>query len=337
VVNDQYVTIHDLQLQLNAVLEGIRILNGRVEEYDKRIEGVQQSTDKFFTEVQAENNRRSTVICQAFDALHEKVVSELTTKIENQNTLNSPPMAGSARFPTPRNDSPRMTMAPTLPNNPLPANVQFASQLDTQAQLINDIHVRYNTLQQQFASFQNLNATLPGQVGQFCDDVTQRMLGYQREQALLREQLKAFEFNLNTLVMTLTKHTQNTDNNFRETAMHMDSVKKRFAEHRKQLDNLIRAWHESTATTDQLNGKFESLKEFLSNKVVPTITKIHKSLPNLMDGVPAPNRSTAASPSNAVPQSQRRNSQVSSTSQSGGQRASVNGAGYGAGNPIELS
>jgi hypothetical protein len=67
--------------------------------------------------------------------------------------------------------------------------------------------------------------------------------------------------------------------------MHMESVKKRFAEHRKQLDNLITAWRETMTTTDQLNTKYEYLKDFLSKKVIPTVSQIQNSLPSLTAGV----------------------------------------------------
>ena len=331
-INDQYVTIHDVQLQLSSVLEGIRVLNERVEEYDHRLEGVQESTQKFFTEAQAENNRRSTVICQAFDTLHDKVISEISTKLEH------PVSPASAPYNSPHLESPRIPLPLTFPPNAglnlnqLTTHIgQMNAQLENQAKLINDLHVRINNHQQQFAAAQRINSDLPSRVSQFCDEVSSHLQSYQRDQVLLSERFKNLEFTVGGISQTLAKHTQNTDNNFRETAMHMDSVKKRFAEHRKQLDNLITAWRETMTTTDQLNGKFESLKDFLSTKVVPTIAKIHQSLPNLMEGVQPPNRSTAS------PRNNTSSNPTTTTAQQPGssdRRASVSGGG--ARDPIEL-
>jgi hypothetical protein len=271
-----------MQVRLDSVLEGIRILNGRIEEYDKRIEGVQQSTNQFLSEVQAENNRRQTIICQALDSLHDKVTSEVSTKIDTIHTRS--PTSVSGRY-SPNIESPRTTFQPFFPTNSTHNAIQLPPQFENQAKIIDGLVVRFNTLQEQFLNFQNLNANLPARVSQFCDEITQHLRTYQAEQGLIKEKLKTLDVNYTTLGLTLNKHTQNTDSNFRETAMHMESVKKRFAEHRKQLDNLITAWRETMTTTDQLNTKYEYLKDFLSKKVIPTVSQIQDSLPSLTAGV----------------------------------------------------
>jgi len=315
---------------MNSILEGIRILNERIEEYDKRIEGVQESTKKFFTEVEAESNRRQNVIVQAFDSLHDKVVSEMNARVETQNPIS--PASVSGRFTPPRMDSPRSTIQPTFG---MQGNVnvnQMQMQLDNQAKLINDIHVRYNTLQQQFASFQNINSSLPARVSQFLDEVTNRLAIFQREQVMFNDQIKTMEFALNNnFAMALTQHVQSTENNFHETALHMESVKKRFAEHRRMLDNLIVAWRETVTTTDQLNGKFESLKDFLSVKVIPSIKRVHTALPTLMEGIPPPTRSTV-SPNTTTP-----DITVMQNPTTDQRRKSDSAGGGGASDPIELA
>src|SRR5947207_6680157 len=98
-------------------MDGIRILNERIEEYDKRFDAIQQSTQKFFVEVQAETSRRDTVICQALDNMHEKIISEVAAKFDHPNSPNT--------FASPKIMSPRTPSA----LNP-GAIVQINNQLD---------------------------------------------------------------------------------------------------------------------------------------------------------------------------------------------------------------
>jgi hypothetical protein len=277
--------MHELQLQVNSVLEGIRILNERVEEYDKRIDGVQGSTEQFFTEVQAENSRRNTIICQAFDSMHERIAAEISTKLE------VPMSPVSAQFTSPNANvgSPHMGFPVAFPNsaspNPgTPAIATVVTQVEAQAKLISDVHLQVSQLQADLVSFNHhANVTLPNRVQQYCNDVSGRLHVYQRDQHALSDQVNRIEATLSVTTVGLQRHVTNTDNNFKETAMHMDSVKKRFAEHRRHLDNLITAWQETLATIDQLNSKYDSLKEFLSAKIVPTFTKLHKALPEILE------------------------------------------------------
>jgi ABC-type transporter Mla subunit MlaD len=285
VINDQYVTMHELQLQVSSTLEGIRILNERVEEYDKRIEGVQGSTEQFFAEVQAENNRRNTIICQAFDSMQERISAEISTKLE------APLSPVSAPFTSPNANvgSPHIGFPVALPNSASPnpgtsAITTVITQVEAQGKLISDIHLQLGQLQTDLVSFNHhANVTLPNRVQQYCNDVSSRLHTYQRDQLSLSDQANRTEANLGNTTLGLQRHTTNTENNFKETAMHMDAVKKRFAEHRRHLDNLITAWQETLTTIDQLNGKYDSLKEFLSAKIVPTFTKIHKALPEILE------------------------------------------------------
>jgi cell division septation protein DedD len=270
-LNEHYARIHDIQTEGAAVLEGIRILNARVEEYDKRIDALQEATDKFFSQVQAETTQRDTVISQALDALHEKFLTEVSAKLENPNSPNA--------FASPQVMSPRLPFLPT----PSPANSgvlsQINAQLDNQAKLINDLHARVRTVHAEVLATQSANTGLQTRVAQFCDEVSTRLSVYQRDQATVGTKVQAAELATRTIHAPLARHVANTENNFKETAVFMDTVKRRFGEHRKQLDNLITASTETMASTDQLTGKFESLKEFISNRIVPTIAKMQQSLP----------------------------------------------------------
>jgi cell division septum initiation protein DivIVA len=275
VMNDQYVIIHDLQLQVNAVLEGVRILNERVEEYDKRIENLQTSTDKFFTEVQAENGRQNTILCQTLDKMHDKLTSEMASKLGEK----PPSSPVSAQFGSPRVDPPRTGFAP-----PSPTNINIAGQLETQAKAILDLQAHFQKIHPQLINQQRAMsqlAHLPASVQKFCDEVSARIRTYQADQNAFTTQVKALDVNLQGLGMSVNQHISDADHNFAETAIHMDTVKKRFAEHRKQLDNLITAWRDTLTTIEQLSSKYEFLKEFLSTKMVPTIVQVQKAFPEL--------------------------------------------------------
>lgn len=274
-MNDQYVTLHDLQLQANVVLEGVRILNERVEEYDRRLENLQTSTDKFFTEVQTENGKQHTILCQALDKMYEKLTSEIASKLGEK----PPSSPASAQFGTPRPDPPRMGFAP-----PIPTNINVTGQLETQAKAILDLQAHFQKIHPQLVNQQRGIAQLvhlPTSVQQFCDEVSARIHTYQADQVAFTTQIKALDINIQGIGVSLKQHISDADHNFAETAIHMDTVKKRFGEHRKQLDNLITAWRDTLTTIEQLSLKYESLREFLSTKMVPTIVIVQKAFPEL--------------------------------------------------------
>lgn len=282
-INDQYVTIQDIQLQVNSVIEGVRILNEHIEEYDKRLDGVQASTDKFFNEVQAENGKRNTIICQTLDTMYDKIATEISAKFD------SPISPASASF----GDSPRMGFQAAFPNNniinnnnvPHVAPVALATvnqQLDNHAKLVNDLQIRVNQQQTQLMNYQHhANTVLPGRVQMFCDDVSSRLKVYQTDQSTLLEQIRQLEAALGNTQMALQKHVANSDNNFKETAIHMDSVKKRFAEHRKQLETLITAVKDIAPKTDQLIDKYEKVKDYLSIRILQRIVDIENAFPDV--------------------------------------------------------
>jgi chromosome segregation ATPase len=282
VVNDQYVTIHELQLQLASVLEGIRILNERVEEYDKRIDGVQESTQKFFAEVQAENGRRNNVVIQTLDSMYDKIASEPPPKLDSPMSptvgqFGSPHLGQVQGFPQ------NNTAGPINPNQLHQINMQ----LEKHTKFSLDLNARVHNLQQAFTTFQQQllnNPIIPLQVQNFCDDVSSHLNRYQLAQNDILERLRLIDLSSSTVSIRIQNHINNSDNNFRETAMHMDSVKKRFAEHRKQLDNLITACRETITTTDSLNVKYESLRKFMGSSVVPALEKLQKGLPGLAEG-----------------------------------------------------
>jgi predicted nucleic acid-binding Zn-ribbon protein len=207
-------------------------------------------------------------------------------------------------------------------------------QLENQAKMIRNIHTQLSTLQNAIAAVQHQAANnIPPRVQTFCDEVSNHMAAYQREQGLAAERIRGLGNTLTTITGNVQKHVANSDNNFRETAMHMDSVKKRFAEHRKQLDNLITAWRETMLTTDELTVKFESLKEFLSVKVVPTIGKWSKVVPGLIEGnigdaggAPIVQQSSIGSTANPT----------TMTRDTGSRNVSTRDGDGGANNPIEL-
>jgi hypothetical protein len=285
VINDQYVTIQDIQLQVNSVIEGVRILNEHIEESDKRLDGVQASTEKFFNEVQVENGKRNTIICQALDTMHDKIASEISAKLDGSVSPgsgsydNSPRMGFPAVFPSNNNSS-----NPLSHMNPL-AITNVNQQLDIQAKLVNDLQIRVNQQQAQIHNYQHhANNILPSRVQQFCDDVSSRLHVYQRDQSALLEQIRQIEAALSNAHTTLQKHVANSDNNFKETAIHMDSVKKRFAEHRKQLETLITAVKDISPKTDLLITKYNEVKEYLSIRILQRIVKIENAFPEVFSG-----------------------------------------------------
>ena len=72
--------------------------------------------------------------------------------------------------------------------------------------------------------------------------------------------------------------------------MHMDSVKKRFAEHRKQLETLITAVKAIAPKTEQLIVKYDQVKEYLSVRILQRILAIENAFPEVFGTA---NQSTA--------------------------------------------
>lgn len=324
VINDQYVTIHDLQLQVATVLEGIRILNEHIEEYDKRLENLQTATEKFFTEVQAENGRQKNIISSVFDNVLDKVFSEIAAKIPAV-----PASPASAQLASPRLESPRIGVPPNIN---APTLVQNTSQLEAQQKSLQELHVRLHKLHSQVVNQQRTVTQIPASVKTFCDDVSRRLQVYHNEQTGLVERINALDFTIQGIGGTVTTHVRNVENNFSETAIHMDSVKKRFGEHRNQLDNLITAYTETVTENNKLASKYEALKKFLSDKILPTIVQIQKASPHLFETATDDtnwtqntgeiNQAQLLPPASAAPR----------LSGSGGE----GGGGGGASNPIEL-
>ena len=284
-MNDQYVTIRDLQFQINTTLEGVRILNEHIEEYDKRLENLQTATDKFFTEVQEENKRRITVIVESFDNMNNKI-TEVSAKLEHITSSSSGSALAPLNLASTRPTSPKSPFPPTFASFNQNALSSINHQLEAQAKLHNE---RLNSLANQVLNHQHLITrviNLPQQVQQYCDDVSSRLAAYQLDHGQLLQRIEQHDANLKNLHEAFATHLRNSDNNFKETAIHMQSVKLRFSEHRKQLDNLITAWRETMSITDNLSGKYESLKDFLGTRVFPTIARIQKSLPESVEGTP---------------------------------------------------
>ena len=275
-INDQYVTLQDFRLQLESVVEGIRVLNEHIEEYDKRLEGVQTSTQEIIDQVQAENHQQTKVICQALDIMHEKITNEVNSKLDIV-----PPSPASA-LTSPHVDSPRATFPAAFPNNN--SSNAVTAQLNELKQSVTLLHGSIQTVAGSHTNLQNQLAAalaVPNQVQIFMNDVQARFQIDHAHEKLQSEALRATQSRLQTLWENYQKHVQNSDNNFKETAIHMDSVKKRFAEHRRTLDDLITAWKDSTTKLEALEGKFEALKDFTSKKLVPTIANLsRKSSPS---------------------------------------------------------
>jgi chromosome segregation ATPase len=335
VMNDQYVITHGLQAQVNTLLEGVRILNEHIEEYDKRLDGVQTSTQTFFAEIQAELNRRNTVLSQMLDTMHDRITSQISAKADTHV---------SAPSNSPRAELSRTGITPTFQNsisNVSPGtSAIITSQMESQAKSINDLRTRLGQLHTQVMAHNhtiNSVVSLPGHVQQFCDEISNRLLTIQREAVGLAEKVKTAELSVNNIGTGLQKQMKTTDSNFRETAVHMNTVKSRFGEHRRQLDNLIVAWRDAVMNIDQLNGKYEALKDFLSVQLVPTISKIHKAFPGLFENSGSDPKTIRSQQTGDGTATQRQNQVAAPTTQSEGQRPSGGGEdGGGASNPIEV-
>jgi hypothetical protein len=316
-------------------LEGVRILNEHIEEYDKRLDGVQSSTEKFLVEVQEENNRRNTIICQAFDSMHEKIATEISTKLELPMSPNPAAiMSPSRNIGSPNIGFPGSFSAETSPNPNTPSLGTVVVQLESQGKLINDILLQIGGLQTDLVNNNHhANVVLPNRVQQFCNEVSSTMATYQQNHASLVEKVRVLEATVTSANAGFSRHIANSDNNFRETSVHMDSVKKRFAEHRRQLDNLITAWQETLATVDQINNKYDSLREFMNDKVIPILSMALKVLPNISE---ENNTGNGTAPRSKTAEVERTMAQAKAP-QSTKPRLSHDGdGGGGANDPIEL-
>ena len=323
-MNDQYVTLQDFRAQLDSVVEGIRVLNEHIEEYDKRLEGLQTSTQQIIGEVQAENNRRNKVICQALDSMHDKITTEVNSK------LDTVPPSPSSALTSPHLDSPRPGFPPSFPNNNTSTNA-INTQINDLKNHVTQLTTAFQTVQASHFGLQNqVGATLnvPAQMQSFINDVHARLQLQLGQEQINADAIRTLQAKFNNIWESYQKHVQNSDNNFKETAIHMDSVKKRFAEHRRTLDDLITAWKDSTSKLLELQQKFEALKDFTSTKLVPTIANLsRKSSPTTTD----PNRLPRA----AITSGNNIQNNGSVQGGGGGQNGGTGGAGV-ADNPIEL-
>lgn len=338
VINDQYITIHDLQLQVNSALEGIRILNEHIQEYDKRLDGLQTSTQGFFDEVQVENGKQQDVICRALDELHDKLSADIAAK------TNIPMSPASANLPSPHLNSPRMgDFPPTTPN---PSNINansvapISQQLEIHSKSIQELNTHIVTLRHRGMEQQRQIQTvmqIPASVQRFCDGVSTRLLLSQNEFTALTERVNAIDLTMNGIKVTLTTHISNVNNNFGETATHMDSVKRRFGEHKNQLENLITAWREMLSGMEQLEGKYDTLKNFLQNRVIPMLVKLQTSFPDLFEGGNlATNTRNQDNRMNEGAAENRLVTTAAAATWTGERRAPPTVVGGGAFNPIEL-
>jgi hypothetical protein len=323
-MNDQYVTLQDFRVQLDSVVEGIRVLNEHIEEYDKRLEGVQTSTQQIIGEVQAENNRRNKVICQALDSMHDKITTEVNSKLDIV-----PPSPASA-LTSPHLDSPRPGFPPSFPNNNTSTNAintqisEIKHHITQLTNAVQSIQTNHFALQSQVGATLNV----PGQMQSFVNDVHARLQLQLGQEQINADAIRTLQAKSNNLWESYQKHVQNSDNNFKETAIHMESVKKRFGEHRRTLDDLITAWKDSTSQLLDLQQKLEALKDFTSMKLVPTIANLsRKSSPTTTD----PNRP----PRPAITSGHNIQNNGSLHGGGRGQNGGTGGAGV-ASNPIEL-
>lgn len=282
-MNDQYATIHDFRLQISGVVDGIRVLNERVEEYEQRLDGVQSSTQRFFVETTLENEKRNTVLADLFDDMYNKIKTDISAKLE------------SGAFPSPQAKTVRPAVPPNLPNNnpvavaqPTASALPLAVIVNNQVKIVHDLHAQLQGLQTQFFQYRQLVTQnfeqIVAQFNQIYEELNGRIAILDQSRAELREKIQNLDYTVTRISVRLQTHAASTENNFKDTAIHMDSVKKRFAEHRAILDSMITSWRNLACTTDELEGKYESLKEFLSSKVMPTFSKMRKMLPELSEG-----------------------------------------------------
>ena len=281
VLNDQYTTLSDFQLQVNELLNGVRILNERVEDYDKRLEAIQSANGKFFEEVTAENLRQRNVICQAFDTMYEKISSDIAAKVDVPLTPTSSTNISSPRIDS-RNGLQLPNNALTMPNvaSNQAASLQYiGSTLDAHLKMINETTRQLQQLQGMFSSV----GQIPQQVQRYCDGVSQRLSEHQVNQQKFQQDLTAIGGRLIQVEQNLSQNARVTESRFADTAIHMSSVKKRFGEHRKQLDNLIMAWKETVQTLDDVRGSYQSVQEFLEKQFMPVLGVVRQQFPDLLE------------------------------------------------------
>jgi len=272
VINDQYVRLHDLRLQLDSVLEGIRVLNEHIKEYDVRLDGLQSGTQKFLAEVKAEDERRNAILNDAFEILHNKIMTDVNTKI-----VSSPKAPPSTSFPSPY---PSLQQQQQLPPTRPPQQI-----LDIHAKSIQDAVASLNTVTGRIRDLESqVNPNLVPKP--YIDAMNARLAQAQMEIIGLRNDHNSLGTLFGQFRQSQALLNQNTENNFRETAMHMDSVKRRFGEHRQQLDTLITAYESSQDQMDNLIGQHTQLREMFQNRVVPMLTRIVKQFPEILEDNP---------------------------------------------------
>jgi len=285
IINDQYVRLHDLRQQVEAVLEGIRVLNEHIEEYDVRLDGLQSGTQRFLAEVKAEDERRNVILNDAFEILHNKIMTDVNTKI-----VSSPKPTVSASFPSPH---------PSLQQQLLPSTRTTQQILDIHAKSIQDTVASLNAANGRIRELENqVNPNLVPKP--FIDAMNARLTQAQLEIIGLRNDHNGLGNLFRQFRQSQGHLNQNTENNFRETAMHMDSVKRRFGEHRQQLDTLIKAYESSQDQMDNLIGQHTQLREMFQNRVVPMLTRIVKQFPEILEDDPVNARQNQRAASTAL-------------------------------------
>jgi chromosome segregation ATPase len=267
--------------------------------------------------------------------MHDKLASEISAKVD---------APAAASHNSTRIDALRTAISTTFQSNASNINpgttAIITSQMENQAKSISDLRTRLGQLHTQVMTHNhNISSvvSLPALVQKFCDEVSSRLVVNQREATALSEKVNALEHTVNNIGNGLQKQIKTSDSNFRETAVHMESVKTRFGEHRRQLDNLITAWRDAVVNIEQLNGKYEALKEFLSVQLVPTVAKINKAFPALFENSGNDPKAIRTQQTGDGAVTQKQNQVTAPTTQGEGQRPSDGGGGGGgADNPIEI-
>ena len=285
IINDQYVSLHDLRLQVESVLEGIRVLNEHIEEYDIRLDGLQSGTQKFLAEIKAQDERRNIILNEAFEILHTKIMTDVNTRM-----VSPPKTPSSVSFPPPY---------PSLQQQQLPPTRTTQQILDGHAKLIQENLASLNIVTGRVRELENqVNPNLVPKP--YIDAMNARLANVQMEIVGLRSEQNNLGASFRQLHQSQVQLNQNTENNFRETAIHMDTVKRRFGEHRQQLDTLIKAYESSQDQMDNLIGQHTQLREMFQNRVVPMLTRIVKQFPEILEDDPVNARQNQRAASTAL-------------------------------------
>jgi ABC-type transporter Mla subunit MlaD len=222
-----------------------------------------------------------------FDQMYDRITSEITSKMEAPLTPGSVTNINSPRNNTQNGFQGHANNpgAQGIPSNFLVNNPHFqkiASLVDSHAKIINDTTRRVHGLQQTVNLAQQSITHLPQQIQMYGEDVNRRLADFQSKHQQLHADFTQVIPRITHLEGTLAQILQASDRRFTDVAVHMDTVKQRFAEHRKQLENLIRAWKETVSTMGELRGTNESFEVFLQKEILPILGVVRKKYPELV-------------------------------------------------------